>query len=552
MSLTKVTYSMIDGAPIYAKDYGAVGNGVTDDTAAIQAALTAAAGNTLVLEVNATYKCTSELSILGTIIGNGATLVFYSSAIEHLLYQDAEGSLYDFTIDGTNVDSCQYGLFVNTEFDQKQVCNYRINIKNISNNNNTQGANGATFFRSSSSSRTAGDFDISINVDNVTATANGTEGDNAGAAAGISLGVNASGTDMTFYVHDCYVKNIAPNEDAIAFYANTGDHTIATAKGLFVFERCRAFESTKYSYKIQAPNASLRDCYAENLSVSCAEQFTAFGYNVTFDRCVGRVIPGGYIFVTRARRTTFMNCKAFSATISPIYGIYNTAETCTLESCYAENAGTALGNDDPVIRYEGCFATVINNFVAFKTTSTDKGTVVEITGPNVDLNINGLYADGFYRGFYAAFSSGVVRLRNSVIDIGTGQSFYGLGTAGQILHASDTNFSGSTGILIDGAASFDVSVDNCTFATPTLGVAGTPAKTRITNSVFTSTSILAGNAIVNTNVVARNNRINKFLNGIDYSFSTTAEVADNVCVDTANPFITVGVTPFVDTDNFSR
>lgn len=39
MSLTKVTYSMIDGALVNVFDFGAVGNGVTDDTVAIQAAI---------------------------------------------------------------------------------------------------------------------------------------------------------------------------------------------------------------------------------------------------------------------------------------------------------------------------------------------------------------------------------------------------------------------------------------------------------------------------------------------------------------------------------
>jgi hypothetical protein len=45
MSLTKATYSMIDGAPVNVLDFGAVGDGVTDSTAAIQAAINSASNS---------------------------------------------------------------------------------------------------------------------------------------------------------------------------------------------------------------------------------------------------------------------------------------------------------------------------------------------------------------------------------------------------------------------------------------------------------------------------------------------------------------------------
>jgi len=66
MSLTKVTYSMIESAPFNVIDYGADKTGTLDSTTAIQAAITAATqtagrGNTVFFPAGI-YKVSSTIS----------------------------------------------------------------------------------------------------------------------------------------------------------------------------------------------------------------------------------------------------------------------------------------------------------------------------------------------------------------------------------------------------------------------------------------------------------------------------------------------------------
>lgn len=83
MSLTKVTYSMINGAPLNVFDYGVTGDGVTDDTANLQAAIDAAqtAEKQLVVPPG-NYKVTQltvDCSKPFTLLGAGKDAVTFSS-----------------------------------------------------------------------------------------------------------------------------------------------------------------------------------------------------------------------------------------------------------------------------------------------------------------------------------------------------------------------------------------------------------------------------------------------------------------------------------------
>ena len=88
MSLTKASYSMVEGAPVNVRDWGATGDGTTDDTAAIQAAINYCTNlsnrkQTLYFPANepaAYYKVTAPLVVTGrlSIVGDGqfSTTIF--------------------------------------------------------------------------------------------------------------------------------------------------------------------------------------------------------------------------------------------------------------------------------------------------------------------------------------------------------------------------------------------------------------------------------------------------------------------------------------------
>jgi hypothetical protein len=86
MALTKVSYSMIKGSPINVLDYGAVGDGVADDTTAIQNALTAISATRPALYFPAgTYKITAGLNVTANGSGYGG-LIYGDGYASNIVY----------------------------------------------------------------------------------------------------------------------------------------------------------------------------------------------------------------------------------------------------------------------------------------------------------------------------------------------------------------------------------------------------------------------------------------------------------------------------------
>jgi hypothetical protein len=117
MSLIRASSSMITGSPANVRDYGAVGDGLTDDTAALQAVITAAEarGGGMVLFPPGVYKTTYTL-LFGSnlhLYGPGATINYATS-------QTDGTALVSRSYDG--VGTCQHtiieGLEIKTTSDK--------------------------------------------------------------------------------------------------------------------------------------------------------------------------------------------------------------------------------------------------------------------------------------------------------------------------------------------------------------------------------------------------------------------------------------------------
>lgn len=149
MSLTKATYSMINGAPINVLDFGAVGDGVTDDTAAITSAIAACQTDFATLYFPAgNYKITSTITLSGNPIifmGQNEAIWQRGSTLTNVTLTWTGGASPMFTV--SNTDYSWIGMNVQnkgtaTDFIDMESGSQRIRLKRMS----FEVATGATAF----------------------------------------------------------------------------------------------------------------------------------------------------------------------------------------------------------------------------------------------------------------------------------------------------------------------------------------------------------------------------------------------------------------------
>ncbi len=267
------------------KDFGAVGNGIADDTAAIKAAIASIPSGGTVLFPFGNYLITSTQANPILISQNGVNVIGNNATISN----GANRSFATFVIAGTAViiDGMTFDG-KNTSLNTLLIDNTakQVVVRNCEIKNSKQQAGDATYAVGILVKN--GTSDITIDncyIHNIDAP-----------ITGVARGILATqfGSPSTFFkdltISNCFFEDISPDSDGDGIvlqplsYANDVDSNVINCR----FNRCE-----KRAIKIQANNVNVIGCHVTLPSNGFA------GISIYGDRCkvIGSTITGGYSYI---------------------------------------------------------------------------------------------------------------------------------------------------------------------------------------------------------------------------------------------------------------
>ena len=274
MALTKATYSMIVGAAVNVLDYGAVGNGIADDTTALQAAINAAhtASKPVYLPAG-TYKVIDSLVLYdnAVVFGDGFRITTITGTLANksiLRTQYGETPSYtqrttgwnlrDFAINansaststGLNCGNVGYSSLSNLYISNASIglfCSqrtyylfsYGLQVQNCSVCLDLQSDGGGNHFVNSNFGFLVSG--VYIRQGGWDFTGGVIDTGTVGAAACIDVGIDGGAGDASMNLANIYVEAVDSATAAINFYGNTVNSSV------FGLQRRNSVGSVSYS-----------------------------------------------------------------------------------------------------------------------------------------------------------------------------------------------------------------------------------------------------------------------------------------------------------------
>jgi len=431
MSLTKVTYSMIDSAFANVKDFGAVGNGVADDTTAIQAAITSltSTGGTVFFPAGE-YKTDGGITLVGnlTLQGETGTVLKPTDSVPQWAYRGVSTNnlkVKDLVFEGTGTAF--------TDGNQRL-----LQIDSATNVEIT----GCEFIKSRSIALYLQSC-INVHVSNSNFTRSYYYGGEARDCAGVTI-------------------------DSCVFELNgdTGATTTAFGRG-FVFWRCSNSttnncvfnQNTEYGLRLFAQSAdvvanrniAISGCTFRDNGTTAAGKNDLYVYDepslterVAISGCTFSTRAGNFGAVLSGKEITVSGCvfkaitpqsgvgvSLFGSTNVVVSGnVFHGFAAVTSFSPTAGNVSTncTISNNQCIDvagfgNLQGTGHIIANNYIK-KGGAGASDVCFTVTAANISATISNNTVDGFFRGFNVATTGGIVAFKDNITINSTGTGFF--------------------------------------------------------------------------------------------------------------------------------
>lgn len=554
------TAVLVAGQQLYLEYFGAVSN--VESSSAINAAFEYATNKSIRGVDGSVYVHDKQLALKGNLIA--ANSVFkptgpsMQSELNAAIYCDRPAKIRS-KVNGADCASLQYGIFLDAGLiaSGKSV-DIKCSVDTISNSNNTQQCIGVAVFKSSSSTLNQNvEVNVHAVVNGVTATSNGTVGDNGGSARGILVAFNDSistpNVTVSGTVKDVSSGGTSPAEDSDGIQVFHGGYASLANRSKFNISNAKVSGAKKRGIKVQAPNCTVSDSLVDG--TNCLASIETYGVRTNIDGVDVKNATGIGI-TSSAASTKITNSSVDTVGTSAPIKFYTGADFFKVADTELRTTAAMPDNINfGAIEVEGSKWGAVDDVTVFSETGTGAA-LVAVSGNIETLTLNNFKAPNVGNGIVSIAATGEILvdgasklvctanglLKTTHDDMKLKMRGGSLGCVGIPIYTASSSSSGV--VELDGTK---LETSGGTFG------ALVSNQSRFTNVVVKKTGLKASGAgLSSNNYKVAGCTVENFDTGISYEYSTTAEIYDNVTVGCNTPYKKTGYTPFVEHDNNSR